>query len=384
MKMQYDIIVCGGGMSGLSLLYRALKSGIWDNKTILLIDKSDKSINDRTWCFWENSPSPFEEIIFRKWDEMCFFSSDNQGYLLDTGEYTYNMIRSIDFYDYTLDYLKTRANLTIINENIITITTTDNGCEVITDNKKLNSDYVFNSIYTRPDLKEKHTYLLQHFKGVLIESSELNLNPNKIYLMDFRTNQENGNTFFYVLPTSGNTALVEYTLFSEKLLEKDLYDKRIEEYITDILTIKDYKILESEFGVIPMTDYPFSRANKNIINIGTIGGDTRGSTGYTFTNTQKTITKIINNYSINGIPHFHKEHISSRHKLYDSTLLKVLANGKYKGHHLFTDMFSSAKASDILAFLDSESTLKQEFKVIKSLIPQYFIKPFFQSWLERK
>jgi lycopene beta-cyclase len=60
-------------------------------------------------------------------------------------------------------------------------------------------------------------------------------------------------------------------------------------------------------------------------------------------------------------------------------MLKVLADGKYPGHQLFTDMFSRAKAYDILAFLDSESTLKQDLKVIKSLIPQYFIKPFFKS-----
>ncbi len=383
MKMEYDIIVCGGGMSGLSLVYRDLLSGVWANKSILLIDKSDKSVNDRTWCFWENSISPFEEIIYRKWDEMCFFSVDNKSFLLNTGDYNYNMIRSIDFYNHTLDYLKSQSNLTILNDNIKSVTSIGNSCEVVTDSHTYHSEYVFNSIYDKPKLEEKHTYLLQHFKGVVIESNELNLDPKQIYLMDFRTSQENGNTFFYVLPTSETTALVEYTLFSDKLLEKEIYDKRIEEYITEVLNINDYKIIDSEFGVIPMTDYPFARADGNIINIGTVGGDTRGSTGYTFTNTQKTITKIINSYQSNGTPHYTEEHISLKHKLYDSTLLKVLADGKYKGHQLFTDMFSSAKASDVLAFLDSESTLKQDFKVIKSLIPQYFIKPFFQSWLDK-
>jgi lycopene beta-cyclase len=379
MKMEYDIIVCGGGMSGLSLAYRALKSGVWAGKSILIIDKSDKSTNDRTWCFWEKTTSPFEEIIFRKWEEMLFFGVDNRSFVLDTGDYSYNMIRSIDFYNHTLNYLKLQPNVRIANESIISMYSSANSCEVVTDKSKYKSEYVFNSIYEKPKLEAKHTYLLQHFKGVVIESDMLNLNTKQIYLMDFRTSQDNGNTFFYVLPTSDTTALVEYTLFSDKLLDREIYDQKIEEYIREVLKIDEYKILESEFGVIPMTDYSFKRREGNIINIGTMGGDTRGSTGYTFTNTQKTITNIIDSYKSNGTPNFENEHIPTKSKLYDSTMLKVLADGKYPGHQLFTDMFSRAKAYDILAFLDSESTLKQDLKVIKSLIPQYFIKPFFKS-----
>ena len=71
MKNEYDIIVCGGGMSGLSLIYRALKANIWSNKSIILIDKEIKTANDKTWCFWENTISPFEDVIFKKWKEMC-------------------------------------------------------------------------------------------------------------------------------------------------------------------------------------------------------------------------------------------------------------------------------------------------------------------------
>ncbi len=140
MNMEYDIIVCGGGMSGLSLAYRALISGVWENKSILIIDKSNKSINDRTWCFWENSDSPFESIIYRKWDEMCFFSLDSRSLILDTADYSYNMIRSIDFYRHTLDYLNSQENVTISNENIVSFTNTNNKCEVITEQSRYASE----------------------------------------------------------------------------------------------------------------------------------------------------------------------------------------------------------------------------------------------------
>lgn len=379
MNKHYDIIISGAGLAGLSLAYRAMKSGVWDNLSVLIVDKSSKNTNDRTWCFWEKEKSPFEEIIFRKWDNMLFFANDGLEIRLDNNDYNYNMIRSIDFYNHTLGYLKSRTNVEIIFENINQVYNSGDKVTVETENSIFTAKYCFNSLFAQPKLKDNDTYLLQHFKGIVIETPTPQFNPEQIHLMDFRTGQENGNTFFYVLPTSETTALVEYTLFSDKLLEKELYDLKIAEYITNILKITDYKIKESEFGVIPMTDYIFQRNDGNIINIGTAGGDTRGSTGYTFSNTQKTITKIIESFKDNGTPFFKEEHISKKHKIYDSTMLQVLADGKYKGHQLFSDMFSKVRTSDIFAFLDSDSTFGQDFKAIKSLIPNYFIKPFFKS-----
>lgn len=379
MNKQYDIIVCGAGMSGLSLAFRAAEAGVWDNYSVLIIDKDTKTQNDRTWCFWGKSSLPFEDIIFRKWGNMLFFSNDGSKIPLDNGDYSYNMIRSIDFYKHTLEYLKAQPNITFLNDSIKSIANKDNEVEIVTDSSSFTSKFCFNSLYEQPQLKENDTYLLQHFKGIVIETDKPYFDSNQIYLMDFRTGQENGNTFFYVLPTSDRTALVEYTLFSEKLLDRQVYDQKLEEYINGVLCIEDYKIIESEFGIIPMTDYKFERNDGNIINIGTAGGDTRGSTGYTFSNTQKTIDNIIASFKNSGNPYFNQEHISKKHKVYDSTMLQVLAEGKYKGHHLFTDMFSRVNASDIFAFLDSESTFHQDFKVIKSLIPNYFIKPFFKA-----
>lgn len=379
MNKHYDIIISGAGLAGLSLAYRATKSGVWDNLSILIVDKSSKTLNDRTWCFWEKETSPFEDIIFRKWDNMLFFANDGLEIVLDNNDYTYNMIRSIDFYNHTLEYLKSRTNVEFLSENINRVYNSGDNVTVETENSTFTAKYCFNSLFIQPKLKDNDTYLLQHFKGIVIETTKPHFNPEQIHLMDFRTGQENGNTFFYVLPTSTTTALVEYTLFSEKLLEKELYDLKIAEYIADVLKITDYKIKESEFGVIPMTDYIFQRNDGNIINIGTAGGDTRGSTGYTFSNTQKTITKIIENFRLEGTPFFKEEHISRKHKIYDSTMLQVLADGKYKGHQLFSDMFSKVRTSDIFAFLDSDSTFGQDFKAIKSLIPNYFIKPFFKS-----
>jgi len=366
-------------MAGLSLAYRAIKQGIWSSKSILIIDKSEKQENDKTWCFWDSGESPFEEIVYRKWDNMLFFTNSGNKIELDSKDYQYKMIRSIDFYQHTLSYLKSKPNISFLYSEISNYKQDNNKAIVSAGNDVYSADYMFNSVLGKPDLKPNDTYLLQHFKGKFIESDELDLNPNQIHLMDFRTSQKHGCTFVYLLPTGKNSALVEYTLFSDKLLDKDEYDFNLDIYIKEILGIKDYKTNEEEFGIIPMTDHKFIRKNRRIVNIGTAGGDTRGSTGYTFYNTQQTITNIIDSYESTGSPLNAKENIGSKDRLYDSTMLQVLAKGNYKGHQLFADMFSKVPAHIIFDFLNSESTLSQDIKVIKSLSQLHFVSPFIRA-----
>ena len=97
----------------------------------------------------------------------------------------------------------------------------------------------------------------------------------------------------YVLPLSPTKALVEYTLFTEKLLAIEEYDLALKEYIGSKLNISEYSIEQEEFGIIPMTNFSFKRANGRVINIGTAGGDTKASSGYTFQFIQKRTKKIV-------------------------------------------------------------------------------------------
>ena len=96
-----------------------------------------------------------------------------------------------------------------------------------------------------------------------------------------------------MLPVAKNKALVEYTLFSENISEQPEYDQALKDYISTCLSIKKYNITHEEYGIIPMTNYKFSKGEKRIINIGTAGGQTKASSGYTFQFIQKHAAKII-------------------------------------------------------------------------------------------
>ena len=124
-------------------------------------------------------------------------------------------------------------------------------------------------------------------------------------LMDFDCEQRGSVHFFYTLPYSKRTALVETTWLSEMNddSQKD-YDQQIKEYIENNLKIKDYKITYKEVGAIPLF-YPTIDQLKNKINIGTAGGMTRLSTGYTFLNIQEQSKYIRENIeNINKLKRF--------------------------------------------------------------------------------
>ena len=76
-----------------------IKSGKFDAKKILLVDKVEKNKNDRTWCFWETENDLFESIVYKRWGKM-WFHDIGFSKLLDISPYQYKMIRGLDFYNY--------------------------------------------------------------------------------------------------------------------------------------------------------------------------------------------------------------------------------------------------------------------------------------------
>ena len=379
--MKYDYIIAGSGCAGLSLLYRMLNDNDLRQKQILVIDKSQKNKNDRTWCFWEKGEGIFEEIVTHQWEMLEFLSDDFQRqYAMEN--YRYKMIQGIDFYNFVLDFAKKYKNVTFIYEAIISITSVDGEARVATENAEYNAAYVFNStslFYPKMDTKNS---LLQHFEGWVIKTSTPVFDASVGRLMDFRLSQEHGATFMYVLPTSKTEALVEYTLFTEKVLEKAQYKSALKAYIKDYLQIDDYEIKHTEFGIIPMSLAKFSRKvpdEKNIINLGTAGGFTKASSGYTFQFVQKHTEKIINLLKEGKHPNPKLTFRDKMFQWYDRTLLEVILSNKMQGKDIFATIFKNRDIETILAFLGNESSVWEDMKVM-SCLP---IMPFLTSGIKQ-
>jgi len=367
-----DIIIAGGGASGLSLACRLAESIELKDKSIIIIDKDTKSTNDRTWCFWEKDESYFESIIFHKWQNLRI---DGEGEVLTRNikPYSYKMLRAQDFYQFAKDKLGNKKNIKWVHADITKIFTENNVAHVVTNEGEFTAAWCFSSIPYQKIDKINNLYLDQHFKGWFIKTKKPTFNAKEAHFMDFRTPQKDETRFLYVLPYNENEALVEIAVFSRIHLSENQYQSIIEVYLENHWNLKreDYVINHEETGNIPMTDASFKEVEGRTIYIGMAGGDTRSSTGYTFINIQRRVERIVKALEIGGNPgntlRFNRFH------WYDKVLLRVLEEKTYPGEQLFMRLFKRNPIHRILAFLQGESGMLMEIRVMQTAPLKEFI-----------
>ncbi len=376
----YDYIFAGCGAAALSLLLRMQREGLLRDKKVLVADRAPKSGNDRTWCFWEKEAGYFEELVYHRWTALDFFDS-SEPLPLDIAPYQYKMIRSADFYAYCFNQLQQEQGIAFLYGEI----------RLVREGKKLvqiqvgeqviqpGDATVFSSLYNPSQIRPGEISLLQHFKGWVIETAVDCFEPHRGTLMDFRVAQDRGATFVYVLPFSARKALVEYTLFNHALLEDALYEQALSEYMVRYITAGDYTILEKETGVIPMTDHVFPFYDRGVYTIGTNGGQTKGSSGYTFYFIQRHSEQIVSALKA-GKPLHALPGIPGRFRFYDNVLLELLDKGHPTGKAIFSRLFRTSRASDVFAFLNNESRFAQELGIMRRLPILPFLGAATRRW----
>lgn len=379
MTNHFDYIIVGAGCAGLSLAVRIANTPALAGKKLLLIDKEPKTKNDRTWCFWEKGDGYFENIVHHRWKQL--WVRHPKGTIdLELGGYQYKLIRGIDFYRNAFAELKKSPQVKILFGNVENIDATT--AKVIVDGVAFTAAQIFSSILlSEPSLRQGQHYLLQHFKGWWIEATADCFDETAADLMNFNTSQHYGTAFMYMLPVSNRRALIEHTLFTADTLQDEAYNQALKEFIATQLGLTDYRITETEFGIIPMTNMQFPRKTGKLCFIGTAGGQTKASTGYTFQFIQKHSEAIVQNLLAEKEPGDALP--AGRFAYYDSVLLNVLVEGKLPGDEVFLSLFLKNKAKNILAFLDNDTSFLQELRIMNSTSKSIFIPAALSAWRNR-
>jgi lycopene beta-cyclase len=354
---EFDYIIIGGGCSGLSLAYELELHKKLENKTLAIVEPRTEYKRDKTWSFWKVMNHNFNDCVKKSWNNFSVKTSAKSKNI-KCDNFPYQSIDSGLFYNKIISRLKKNKNIFFY--------------KVLKDVNVSNS-FIFNSV---PSIKENKNNLWQHFRGVEIETQDNCFDENIINLMDFDCEQRNNVHFFYTLPFKKNKALIETTWISElnNNLLKD-YDVQIKSYINNRFGLKSYKINYSEEGSIPLF-YPLNIKEKNQINIGTAGGMTRLSTGYTFLNIQAQSKYIRENIDIIRNAKIFK--IRNRYQFLDKVFLKVLKNYPQMMPDIFFKMFSGSERA-IIKFLSSKSNILEDLLVILRIPKWIFIKEIWRK-----
>jgi len=399
----YDYIIAGAGGAGLSLLHYLMQSSFLAKKSILVIDKSFKKTNDRTWCFWNNGTSAFENLVKNRWDTISIHA---QGFdkELPTAPFSYKMIQGIDFYNSVLSKAKSKSNIHFQEATILDITAIDSinaskGAKVEWEGGYAMGDYIFssllpfqmnqlntaaaysNSLQSSIPSNKQAPFLWQHFKGRVVEFDTPVFNKSIAKLMDFNVPQQGATAFMYQLPLNEKEALVEYTIFSENVLAISQYDEVLDTYLAKAFPNSTYITKHDEIGAIPMTQIELTTTKAPIYTIGVLGSAIKASTGYAFQFIQEQCKNIVTQLEL-GSPLQTKVH-NTRHQFYDAVLLHVLFHHKMEGAEIFKRIFAKNEAATVFKFLSNTSTILEDIKIMRSLPTSIFLPAAIKVLLRR-
>ncbi|MFL2882880.1 MAG: lycopene cyclase family protein [Pelagibacteraceae bacterium] len=352
---EYDYIIIGGGCSGLSLAYELEIHNKLLDKTLAIIESREEYKRDKTWSFWKVFNHNFEDCVIKSWNNFTINTSENT-HELNTKKFPYQSIDSGKFYSKINSKLSKNKNISFLKS---------------LDKINLENSIIFNSLFEGENDKSK---LWQHFQGVEIETSKDIFDDQILNLMDFNCDQRNDVHFFYTLPFSKKNALIETTWLSN-LKDQNLmdYDLQLENYIKNNLGIKNYKIKFTEKGAIPLF-YPSVKNKNKKINIGSAGGMTRLSTGYTFLNIQEHSKYIREN--IDKIENTKEYHLGKKYEFLDNIFLKVLEKNPEKMPNIFYQMFKNSP-NTIVKFLSNKSNILDDIIIISKMPKWIFLKALF-------
>ena len=375
----YDYLLVGGGAAGLSLAYYLAQEPRLAGKRVLLVEPEAKNQNDRTWSYWADEPTPFDELAVGEWHNIAF-RSPGFTRVLNLGKYRYRTVRGLDFYQHVHRALAARpAQFEVRRGRVTSLENTGVGVRARTEaGEEITAQYAFDS---RPPAispnPARHRYLLQHFLGWELETTRDVFDPAVVEFMDFRGAQQHEARFMYVLPFGPRRALVEYTLFSPTMLPKAEYEAHLLDYLhtTLQLTAADYRITATEVGAIPMTDHPLpTGVGAHIINLGTRAGRAKPSTGYAFRRIQAQSARLAAALAATGRPPRHLTGDRWQFRFFDTLLLDIMQRRGETTRDIFRQLFERNPVERLFRFLDEKTSWADNLRVLNSVSPGPFLR----------
>jgi lycopene beta-cyclase len=369
-----DLIIAGAGCAGLSALWYAIQA-VGADRRIVVVDRDLAPSDDRTWSFWGTSTAPFAHLADGRWAQMRVafptwattqpVDPRNRG---GADGRNYYRVRRRDYDREILDMASAAPNVMLLQSDVLDVRDDARGGVVSLPEGELRAPLVLQSLMpaTADDARPVRHPLRQHFGGWEVVTQHPVFDPGTVTLMDFDTAQHGETAFFYVLPEARDRALVEFTVFSPEPRGRASYDQRIADHLAR-LGAGDVDVVRTEYGVIPMEDRTHTqRSGDHVWNIGTAGGRTKPSTGYTFQRIHDQARRAIHGWATTGAPEPVPE-VPRRYRFADRALLNILHHHPDRGRPIFERLFATSTIADVLTFLDEDTSLVADAKMLGRL-----------------
>ena len=312
----------------------------------------------------DDGTNPFQHLAAHCWHRWDVLDTSGRLASQRSPAVGYACLHGRDFYAHVLEVIRRHPNVTLtLGEAAQDSAPHAQGVTVTTHARTVEADYVFDS-RPRPAPPGGITFT-QRFFGQFVRAAEPVFDPSRCTLMDFRVSQERGLHFVYVLPFSPTEALVENTYVQpvgSEPLTPDQHRAEIAEYLAGM----PVDVQREEAGAIPMTTQPFAKRDGRVFFIGTAGGCTKPSSGYTFSRIQKQSGLLADAAQAGRLGSF-RERTMLRFEFLDAVFLQAMRDRPTAVPAYFHRLFSRVPPETLTAFLSETSTWREEMKIVRSL-----------------
>ena len=380
--MPFDIVIVGGGLSGLALAAE-LAHPDFSHLNVLVLEQRSIYGRDRTWSYWRTHASPphayshLERQAWRHWrvrDGECSHqqpatSVPNQDNTASPTSYC--TLDADAFYSAALRTIARSSHIELrLDTSVRHLRGGDAPTVEIMNGEVIRATWVFDA---RPPQHSDANGLVQQFAGLEIKTDSDVFDVTTVELMDFQPNNK-GLHFFYVLPYTPRVALVETTWICPASHQPD-FDAELRMYIASLVgsTRNDsFEILYAEKGVLSLSPVTPDKL-EHVVPLGRGAGTLRASTGYAFLETlvhaSQIASSLKNRAKMGNLQHWVPPAFNrpALDLWMDGIFLNVLARDWRKSPGYFMQMFERVDADTLVAFLSGQASFRQRLSVAAAL-----------------
>ncbi|MBG6075874.1 lycopene cyclase family protein [Polaromonas sp. CG_9.11] len=379
--MAFDIVIVGGGLSGLALAAE-LAQAEFSKLRVLVLEQRKSYVRDRTWSYWKtphNAAHRYSHLERQQWSQWCVrqgVSTHQQASPTVTkdgedGKATcYCTLDGDAFYSAAQSAIAKSGHVELrLGTSVRQIVGGDTPSVETSEGEVIQAAWVFDA---RPPIQTNENRLVQQFLGREITTNSDVFDPTMVELMHFQPSTA-GLHFFYVLPYSPRNALIETTWISPASVKPD-FDTELQQFIASFVGSAAYEVVYEEKGSLNLSlSHTTPNHALHVARLGRGAGTLRASTGYAFLETLAHSAQIAMSLKShagtgdlkNWIPAAFKRHAID--EWMDTVFLTVLERDWSRSSWYFMQLFERLDAETMVAFLSGKASWRQRLLVTRAL-----------------
>jgi lycopene beta-cyclase len=361
----YDFVIIGGGVSGLTLAHHMAR-GLPSDTRILLVDKDEDP--DYNISFWTTRDTPFAPVMNRTWRTIEVRYGD-QATVCPLTEYMLKSFWRSAFDEFVLQELGEHSNVEFLDAAVSSANDLGDHAVVETSLGSLSAAWAFDSrsgtVVRRDD---DPAMMLMQGLAVEIEADAPVFDPQVATLFDFLLDTPQFD-FMYVLPYSTTYALVNAAFVTppKSTITKQTCEDAITEYVTERVGCKGFEVVKDCYGRIPLrSKSPVRRMGDRVVPIGVRGGMIKASTSYAFMRILRDSERIVAAIRARGQPYYSRQR-PSYYRWADRTSARAFQRSPKQAQDLMFQMFSPENGDRALSFLDERNTLRENLSLFRGV-----------------